>query len=176
MSLTRMRFKSGPHCGSSAWSGGSLSGDRYPDDHKSAPKLAVIESSSPSFENPRRCRSALTCDDALESCSRAALHPRRVSQFPVSVDHGHMPYSGQTGVVAHRDDSRCTWPGTSQTYLNGSAHAAEACAPSSEQAGTVRDLGAGCCCVRPDTRQLTDCITLSGLARKFVGGQSPLSC
>jgi hypothetical protein len=51
------------------------------------------------------------------------------------------------------------------------AHAAEACALSSVPAGTIRDLGAGCCCVRPDTRQLTDRITLSD--REVRGERAP---
>jgi hypothetical protein len=38
-------------------------------------------------------------------------------------------------------------------------------------AGTVRDLGAGCCCVQPDTRQLTDGITLSD--REVRGERAP---
>jgi hypothetical protein len=42
---------------------------------------------------------ALTCDDALGSCARAALRPKRVAHFLSQLNSGHMSYSGQIGVV-----------------------------------------------------------------------------
>jgi len=42
----------------------------------------------------------LTCEDALGSRSRAALHRTACLIFCLSLSPGHMPYSGQIGVVA----------------------------------------------------------------------------
>jgi hypothetical protein len=70
----------------------------------------------------------LTCNDALGSCCALRYIPTHVSHFLSQLSPGHMSHSGQTGVVACWDDSRCTWSGTSRTYLNGTAHAAESCA------------------------------------------------
>ena len=71
----------------------------------------------------------LTCDDALGSCSRAALHPKARVSFPVSVEPWPYVVFRTNRCGGTLNDSRCTWSGTSRTYLNGTAHAAEACTP-----------------------------------------------
>ena len=72
-----------------------------------------------------------------------------------------MPYSGQISVAARSDDTRCTWSGTSRTYLNGMAHAAEACAPPFRAGQDRPDLDADCCCMG-QMPPLADRITLCG--------------
>jgi len=63
--------------------------------------------------------------------------------FCLSLSPGHMPYSGQIGVVARWDGTRCTWSGTSRTYMNGTAHAAESCAASCRAAPAPLDFAHG---------------------------------
>jgi hypothetical protein len=81
----------------------------------------------------------LTCDDAPLSRSPATLNTKALSHFLSQLSPGQIGHFGQTGVVAHGRDSRCTWSEAPWTCLNGTVHAAQACTVPSGQAGTVRE-------------------------------------
>ena len=97
-------------------------------EHRPTLLESVLGATPQEFESPilrdadlrRRARIMFACCATSRACV----------SFSVSVGPpGHMPYSGQTGVLARRGDPRCTWSETSRTYLDRRVHAAGACVP-----------------------------------------------